>query len=221
MFRIIFVLVGYALGMIQTSYIMGRLSGIDIRDHGSKSAGFTNTNRVLGIKKGAVVFVIDVLKAMAAFWLVTLMYNAWFAEAGYTAGGTFFPSGYLVPGLYGGIGAVLGHVFPFFLKFKGGKGVACLLGIIVMLDWRVMAIAFALGLAAVIITRFISVASLIISLTTGVLIAVFAYSLEAIVLVWVLAVLVWVLHRANIKRLLAREENRFSFRRSGQKPSGG
>jgi len=199
------------------------MSGIDIRDHGSNSAGFTNTNRVLGFKKGAIVFAIDVIKAMLAFAVATVVYNHMFAgDIFLTAGGTFFASGYVLPGLYAGLGAILGHCFPFYLKFKGGKGVACLLGIIIMLDWRIVAISFAIGVIAVSITRMISVASLFISLSVPILIFIFMYmqipysmprTLEPVWVAAVLCALVWFLHRANIKRLLTGTENKFSFKK--------
>jgi len=213
MFRIICLLIGYAFGMLQTSYIVGRMSGIDIREHGSKNAGFTNTNRVLGVKKGAIVFIVDVLKAMAAFFVVTVVYNHFLSPSFVPAGGMFFASNNILPGLYAGIGAILGHVFPFYMKFKGGKGVACALGLIIMLDWRVMVISFAIGLAAVIITRFISIASLLITLSVPILLFVFGYPLEVILLTAALCTFIWFLHRANIKRLLTGTENKFSFKK--------
>lgn len=196
MFRIIALLIGYGLGMIQTAYIVGRLSGIDIRDHGSKSAGFTNTNRVLGFKKGAIVFIIDVLKAVAAFLIARFIF-----------------SDYDVAGLYGAIGAVLGHVFPFYLKFKGGKGISCSLGLIIMLDWRIMLIAFIIGIIAVAATRFISVASLLITLLVPVLGIVFGLTWEVVGITTGLCALTWYLHRANIGRLARGQENKFSFRK--------
>jgi glycerol-3-phosphate acyltransferase PlsY len=202
-------LIGYAFGMLQTSYIVGKISGIDIREHGSKNAGFTNTNRVLGIKKGAVVFIVDVLKAVAAFVVATLLAQS----VGIYAGGTFFYSTNVLPGLYAGFGAILGHCFPFYLKFKGGKGVACTLGVIIMLDWRVMAISFAVGLIIVLITRYISLASLSITLLVPVLMLAFAYGYEAVGLTAAMGALIWFLHRGNIEKLLSGAENKFSFRR--------
>lgn len=229
MFRVICLLIGYAFGMIQTSYIMGRLNGIDIREHGSKNAGFTNTNRVLGIKKGAVVFVIDVLKSMAAFAVATIVVNHFqlfsmplSQRFAWQAGGTFFSANemynlgivFVLPGLYAGLGAILGHVFPLFLKFKGGKGVACALGLIIMLDWRVMAISFAIGFIAVALTKFISVASLLITLSVPILMALFGYQAEVILLTAGLCAFIWFLHRENIKRLISGTENKFSFKKS-------
>jgi len=230
MFRIICLLIGYFFGMFQTSYFMGKLSGIDIREHGSKNAGFTNTNRVLGFRKGIVVFLIDVGKAMAAFAVATVIYNNFLLSEASSfsanAGGTFFESSYVLPGLYAGLGVVLGHCFPFFLKFKGGKGVSSTLGLIIMLDWRVAIISFAIGIAIVFFTRYISVASMTIVLSVTPLLFFFfrrdhggftpVSPVEMILLTAGLCVFIWFLHRANIQRLIAGEENKFSFSRGRQ-----
>ena len=225
--------------MIQTAYFVGRMSGIDIREHGSKNAGFTNTNRVLGRKAGAIVFVIDVIKAIVAFAVATITYNHFYTVIPRipTAGGTFFYTSYFIPGLYAGIGAVLGHVYPFYLRFKGGKGVSCALGIILMLDWRVALIAFSIGVVVVAVTRYISLASLLITMSVPVQLMLLngihhfriasddlpeyamlaitdrMYPSEAIWLTAALAVFVWYLHRENIKRLLSGTENKFSFKK--------
>ncbi|MCL2286611.1 MAG: glycerol-3-phosphate 1-O-acyltransferase PlsY [Firmicutes bacterium] len=245
MFRIVCLLIGYVFGMIQTSYIIGKMNGIDIREHGSKNAGFTNTNRVLGIKKGAIVFIIDIFKAMLAFAVATAVYNRWFPlefaffspltgndPAFMYAGGTFFASYHVLPGLYAGIGAVLGHCFPFLLNFRGGKGVACTLGLIIMLDWRIALISFTIGAVAVAITKYISVASLLITLSVPILMLLFdnpvvlngvpipnmqVYLRTPMEGVWLTAALcafIWFLHRENIKRLYYNTENKFSFKKS-------
>ena len=220
MFRVICLLIGYTFGMIQTSYIVGKLSGIDIRDHGSKSAGFTNTNRVLGIKKGAIVFFADVFKAIAAYVVATLIFinidYSFARDVVPIPGGAFFAYDFVLPGLYAGIGAVFGHVFPFYLKFKGGKGVACALGLIIMLDWRVMLISFVVGVIAVSITRFISVASMSIMLTVPIALVVLytGYGhVEVVALCVGLCALIWFLHRENIARLINGNENKFSFKK--------
>ena len=198
MFRIISLLIGYCLGLFQTAYIVGRLNGIDIRHHGSKNAGFTNTNRVLGRKMGIIVFVADIFKAIIAFIVASLIFDGEYA---------------LYAGLYAGLGAILGHVFPFYLKFKGGKGVSSTLGLIMMLDWRIAIISFALGLLAVVITRYISVASLLITLSVPIIMIFFNYPPEVMALAWALAAFVWFLHRANIMRLATGQENKFSLKK--------
>ncbi|MCL2372983.1 MAG: glycerol-3-phosphate 1-O-acyltransferase PlsY [Defluviitaleaceae bacterium] len=202
MYRLIALLIGYIFGMFQTSYIVGRAKGIDIREHGSKNAGFTNTNRVLGRKAGALVFVCDILKAVAAFVVASLLFDG---------GGAFFASADILPGIYAGAGAILGHIFPAVLKFKGGKGISCFVGVILMLDWRVALIVFVVGLLAVAIFRYISLTSLLMTLLAPVLLFLFGYEIEAVAVMAGLGVLAWYMHRANILRLLRGEENRFSL----------
>jgi len=202
MYRLIALLIGYLLGTFQTAYFVGKSAGIDIREHGSKNAGFTNTNRILGRKAGAIVFVADILKTVIAFIIATILFDG---------GGTFFASNYVLPGLYAGFGSILGHVFPFFLKFKGGKGVSCTLGLILMLDWRVALIAFGVGIVAVLLFRFISLSSLLITFVAPILMFVIGYEIEAVALMAVIGVLVWFLHRGNIVRIVKGEERKFSF----------
>lgn len=226
MYRVVSLLIGYVFGMFQTAYFVGRLNGIDIRDHGSKNAGFTNTNRVLGRKMGIIVFVADVLKAVLAFFIANAIFWIFFADGQSNSATIAIDMYNSLPGLYGGLGAVLGHVFPFYLKFKGGKGVSCALGVILMLDWRVALIAFTLGAIAVAITKYISVASMLITASVPFLLAVFwgvdranfPYALpfngETIRLTALLAVFVWWLHRANISRLRKGQENKFSFKKN-------
>lgn len=206
MTRIICLALGYAIGLIQTAYIVGKLfyRGIDIRDYGSGNAGTTNTLRVLGFKAGAAVFLCDVLKAVLAYTLCSLIFGG---------GGSFLGDSSIVPGLYGGIGAVLGHSFPFYLKFKGGKGIASTLGIIICIDFRIMLILFSIGIIIVIFTRYISAAALTITLLLPVAIFYFGYGYEAAILGAVVTVMSWYLHRGNIKRIIEGKENKFSFKK--------
>lgn len=118
MVRIICLAIGYVFGLFQTAYFYGKAHGIDIRQHGSGNAGTTNTLRVLGTKAGLIVFAGDCLKCMAAVWLVRLIF-----------GSTYHNIIYLLC-LYTGAGAVLGHNYPFYLNFKGGKGIAATAGMV-------------------------------------------------------------------------------------------
>lgn len=118
MVRIICLAIGYLFGLFQTAYFYGKAHGIDIRQHGSGNAGTTNTLRVLGTKAGLIVFAGDCLKCMAAVWLVRLIF-----------GNTYHDIIYLLC-LYTGAGAILGHNYPFYLKFKGGKGIAATAGMV-------------------------------------------------------------------------------------------
>jgi len=205
MYRLIALLIGYAFGLIQSAYFVSKVSaGIDIREHGSKNAGMTNVTRVVGRKEGFIVFVCDILKAVAAFVIATLIFDG---------GGTFFATDYVIPGIWAGFGAILGHNFPFFMKFKGGKGISCTLGLILMLDWRVAVIAFLVGIVLVALFKYISLASLAITLLAPILMFVFGYDIEAVAVTAAFGALAWFMHRENIKRLLSGTERKFSLRK--------
>jgi glycerol-3-phosphate acyltransferase PlsY len=104
--------IGYAFGMIQTAYFYGKMKGIDIRKHGSGNAGTTNTLRVLGPKAGFTVLFGDMLKCAIAVWLVGWIF------------GSMYPEHMYLLKIYTAFGAILGHDFPFYMNFKGGKGIA-------------------------------------------------------------------------------------------------
>lgn len=118
MIRIVCLLIGYVFGLFQTGYFYGKAHGIDIRQHGSGNSGTTNALRVLGTKAGLIVFAGDCLKCMAAVWLVRLLF-----------GGSYHSIIYLLC-LYTGAGAILGHNYPFYMHFKGGKGIAATAGMV-------------------------------------------------------------------------------------------
>ncbi len=117
--RLLSLLAGYVFGLFQTAYLYGRTKGIDIRDKGSGNAGTTNSIRVLGWKAGALTFLGDFFKAVLAVLLVKLVFGERYAES------------VKVLELYAGFGAVLGHNFPCYLQFRGGKGIACSAGVVV------------------------------------------------------------------------------------------
>ena len=118
MIRVVCLLIGYVFGLFQTAYFYGKAHGIDIREHGSGNSGTTNALRVLGTKAGLIVFAGDCLKCMAAVWLVRLLF-----------GGSYHHIIYLLC-LYTGAGAILGHNYPFYMHFKGGKGIAATAGMV-------------------------------------------------------------------------------------------
>ena len=116
--RILCLAIGYVFGLFQTAYIYGKMHGIDIRQHGSGNAGTTNTLRVLGTKAGLIVFAGDVLKCVCAIVACSLLF------------GKNHPDMIYLLKLYAAAGAILGHNFPFYLGFKGGKGIAATAGLI-------------------------------------------------------------------------------------------
>jgi len=208
MFRILALLIGYAFGCIQSAYIVGKLvHGIDIREHGSKNSGFTNANRVMGFKTGVWIFLADVAKAVAAFLVAS-----WLFEGSGSFLDPYAING-LLPGIWAGLGVVLGHCFPVLLKFRGGKGIASTVGLVFMLDWRAAVIIYVIAVLLILIFRFISLASLVITLLIPVFMGVFAYGWEVVVVAAVLAVLAWFMHRGNIVRLVGGTERRFSFKK--------
>ena len=148
--RIICLVIGYVFGLFQTAYIYGKVKGIDIRKHGSGNAGTTNTLRVLGTKAGLIVFVGDVLKCILAVVVVRLIYGASHSD-----------SIYLLM-LYTATGAILGHNFPFYLNFKGGKGIAATAGLILSFHPTFIPVGLVLFFGTFFITHYVSLGSLLV-----------------------------------------------------------
>ena len=204
--RIASLLIGYLFGIFQTAYIYGKMNGIDIREHGSGNAGTTNALRVLGKKAGAIVFAGDFLKCFLVIHLVKLIFNNMAAD--------------ILPlvGLYAATGCILGHNFPIQLGFRGGKGIACTAGLLAAFDIRIGVIALVTFLAIVIITRYVSLGSMVIVTEFALFIIIFgqlglyhmaqAPLIEMYVLAAFLAGMAIYRHRANIVRLLNGTENR-------------
>ena len=197
--RIICLAIGYVCGLLQTGYLVGRLNHVDIRKEGSGNAGSTNALRVMGWKAGAMTFAGDVIKCLAAVLIARYFYR----DAEYVP----------LLAMYAGMGATLGHNFPFYLKFKGGKGIAVLAGLVMV------PIPLTAFLIAVLLTRYVSLGSLLASSMfflevlfygqLGGFDMAFQYRMELYVLVFLLMALAWVRHKENIKRLLAGTENPF------------
>ena len=140
---------GYVFGLFQTGFIYGRSKGIDIRQHGSGNSGSTNALRVMGVKAGLIVFMGDFLKTVIPCFLVRILFRS---QPGYI----------YVLILCAGFGVILGHNFPFYLKFKGGKGIAATAGIMFSLDWRLTAGCLLVFVLIVAVTRYVSLGSLVV-----------------------------------------------------------
>lgn len=204
--RIICLAIGYVFGLLQTGYLVGKMNHIDIRQEGSGNAGSTNALRVMGWKAGAMTFAGDVIKCVAAVLLVRLVI---YKDLEYAP----------LLGMYAGLGATLGHNFPFYLKFKGGKGIAVLGGLVLSSGLVLVPIPLMAFLIPTILTRYVSVGSLLASATFFLEVILygqmggfrmdFSYRLELYAVVFVLMVLAWWRHKENIKRLLAGTENQF------------
>ncbi len=202
---IICAIAAYLLGSIPTAVWFGKqFYGIDVREHGSGNAGATNTLRVLGNKAGFIVLAIDALKGFAAASLVNFIPD--------------IPAGsntWLLYQILLGALAVIGHIYPVFAGFKGGKGIATLLGIVIALNYQLALICFVLFVIIVWLTRYISVGSMLSAIVSPA-VAYFLQGREINALFYfciLVSLLVVYTHRANIKRLMNGNENRFSFKK--------
>ena len=205
MLRILLLIIGYFIGNIETGYIFGKLNKMDIRNYGSGNAGATNTLRVLGPKAGLIVFLGDFCKSLIPCLVVRFIFRDNVSLS-------------YVYMLYIGLGVVLGHNFPFYLGFKGGKGVASTAGIIMALDIRIVAVCLAIFIVIVAVTRYVSLASIVVMIIfigMSHMLVKTSYGftdgtspMEFRLLVVVIGLLSIFMHRANIKRLLSGTENK-------------
>ena len=204
--RFIALILGFFIGTFQTGYFYGKLHGIDIREHGSGNSGTTNTLRTLGAKAGIITFLGDSLKAVLAVVIVYFIFKDKYKDA------------INLIELYAGFGVVLGHNFPFFLKFKGGKGIACTAGVMLAVCPLAVPLGASLFIIIVAVTRYVSLGSIILVIVfliqslifghMGILNISEAYVLEYDIVVACFAAMgIW-RHRANIKRLLNGTENK-------------
>lgn len=210
--RMVCLLIGYAFGLFQTGYLYGKTKHIDIRTKGSGNAGTTNALRTMGKKAGLITLLGDCLKCVFAVLVVRFLYGSSQAD--------ILP----VLSLYAGIGAMLGHNYPFYMKFKGGKGIAVTAGIIIT-SWNIwiMLICLAVFVGIVAGTKYVSAGSLAVVVTYFFCVVVYGqlggFGVEGggLYEMYVLAALVvasaFYKHRSNIKRLREGTENTLSFSR--------
>lgn len=200
---VIFGVIAYLLGSIPTAVWIGRAKyGIDVREHGSKNAGATNTFRVLGKKPGVVVLVIDILKGfMAAFLPFLAGVGAWGADE------------LIHVQLVASLSAVVGHVFPLFAGFKGGKGVATSLGVIIGVHPPAAGICILIFIVVFIISRYVSLGAICAAFSFPFSLY-FLFNVRSFWLLFfaiVLALTVIIAHRKNIQRLLNGNENKMNL----------
>ena len=204
--RIICLAVGYVCGLFQTSYIIGKMHKTDIREHGSGNAGTTNALRTFGKKAGALTLLGDLLKCMIAVFLVRLIFRREYAD--------------IMPllSVYAAAGCILGHNFPVYLKFRGGKGVAASVGFVLAFDWRIFVIGAVVFFTLFFLTHYVSLCSLSAYVTALIVMIIFgqmgsykmdaSHTLEMYAVMAALTVLAFYKHRENIRRLVHGSENR-------------
>lgn len=187
--------VGYLIGSIPFGYIVGKIRGVDVREYGSGKTGATNVLRTLGVVAGVGVFTLDMGKGLAATWL-----------------GYVFHDGSYLAAIGGAFAAILGHNFPLYLRFRGGRGVATYFGSLVGLYWPLALGGGSVALLTIALSRFVSLGSILGIVTTCIISIVMGMRGG---LPWLIAVFTVIgggfivfQHRDNISRLLAGRERR-------------
>lgn len=187
-------LTGYLLGSLSPSFLAGKLRGYDVRESGSGNAGASNTVILVGRFAGLIVALLDILKAACAWWLCAAL----------------FPE-LRLSGILGGVGAILGHMFPLWLRFHGGRGLACLGGVILAYDWRTLLLMLAVAVAIGIVTNYVALATVSMSVIWPVYYGLrTAFWLGAGVLL-VPAVPIFLRHLVNFRRIRKGEELRLRY----------
>jgi len=187
-------IIGYLFGCLQSAFILGKLvRKIDIRDHGSGNAGASNITSTLGLKFGVIVGLVDILKGFFAVQVVKWIYPG-NPDLAYLAG----------------LMAILGHIFPFYLKFRGGKGVATLAGMMFGVNWKLGLFFVLLVAVPALVTDYIVAGSFSTFIALPIVTYFSGYPILMTLLSLGLTVLCFYLHRANIQRILDKEELKIS-----------
>ncbi len=210
-------IIAYLIGSINFSILISKaISGKDIRESGSGNAGATNMLRTHGKKMGIITLLLDVLKGIVVVLIARLtakympsLYASIFQTSAPDIDTSFLP--YIA-----GVCVILGHNFPLYFGFKGGKGVATSLGVVLMLDWKVGLIVAVCAIAVMAVTRYVSLGSILggaayIIVEIVKAIATKNYNIIQLVCVVIIGGLLIARHHANIKRLLSGTENKLSF----------
>ncbi|NLI88954.1 MAG: glycerol-3-phosphate 1-O-acyltransferase PlsY [Epulopiscium sp.] len=197
--RGLIVIIGYLLGSVQTAIILGKIKGVDIKKHGSGNAGTTNALRVFGFKTALVVFIFDMLKAVFAILITNILFA-----------GTQLPA--LIISIYTGLGAILGHNWPIYFKFKGGKGIAVSTATLLMIDYRIGLTAMLVFIVIVFFTRYVSLGSILLTISAPIMLTLLyrgeEFFIEAVILITLIPILAIYQHRGNISRLIKGTESK-------------
>lgn len=209
---IIILIMAYLIGSINFSIILSKkMAGFDVREKGSGNAGTTNMLRTVGKKAALITLICDILKGVVPVLLAVLIGNI----------ANHFGAGVKVEYLaqIAGIFAIIGHTFPIYFGFKGGKGVATSLGLVLIINWQIGLICLVFALLIMAVTRMVSLGSIATAVLFPVLI-IFGVGSEHnivagnyIIFSLILALIVIFNHRTNIKRILSGTENKLSFKK--------
>ena len=207
-FNVITAIIAYLIGSINFSVILSKkMAGFDVREKGSGNAGTTNMLRSVGKKAAALTLICDVLKGVVA--ILIAMFIGW----------AFKIENQSLLVQIAGIAVVIGHTFPIFFGFKGGKGVATSLGILIMSNWQIGLICLVFGVLLIALTRMVSLGSCAAAVLFPVLTLfitdnyIVSQGSGYLIYSIILAVIVLFNHRSNIKRIMSGTENRISFKK--------
>lgn len=205
-FYLLVALLGYLLGSLNSSIIVGKFYKIEIRDHGSKNAGMTNTLRTLGKVPALLVIFGDILKGVTSCILGNLVLFNFTNISGLGL-------------LIGGFFAVLGHNWPVYFNFKGGKGILTTFAVILMMNYKIGLIVFLIFLIIVLFTKYISLGSIVGCLSFPIIsyyfMDYFNTNIHFVFFSTMLSILAIARHHSNIKRLINGNENKLSFKKTG------
>ena len=191
---LICILIGYGLGCINPAYIISRIKGSDIRKQGSGNAGASNMLLVFGKLSAIFCALFDIAKACLAIWLCTWFYFDF--EYAFVVAAT---------------ACILGHMFPFYMGFRGGKGLACLGGVFIMFDWRVLLIALAIELVLALLVNYICIVPITASVAFPIIYGIMRGDLIGALIFTVATVAILIKHIENLKRIKNGKEIHLSY----------
>ena len=202
----IIAILSYLLGSLNFGVILSNtVKKEDVRDSGSGNAGTTNMMRTYGKTLGLLTIAGDILKVMVAIWIAFKIMDV--EELKVTLdNASDYPQ--VVLKSFAGLFAVLGHIFPCFFKFKGGKGVATSGGMVIIIDWRIALILLAIFALTILITKYVSLGSILMAVFYPVFIGIFYKDIILVLIATVFTIIVVVAHRENVKRLINHTENK-------------
>lgn len=197
-------IVAYVIGSINFAVIFSRkFAGFDVREKGSKNAGTTNVLRTVGKKVAALTLLCDILKGVAAILVAGLTQIMW---EGFDITTLKYIAGFMV---------ILGHTFPIFFEFRGGKGVATAIGVLLMLNWKIGLICLTFGILIIAFSKMVSLGSIAAAILFPVLTLFMQdeFNIVVVLFSFLIALLVVFNHRSNIKRIKQGKENKLSFKK--------
>lgn len=203
---VIVAIISYLLGSCNFGVIISKsLKKEDIRESGSGNAGTTNMMRTYGKTLGILTIIGDIAKVFVAIWLAFKIMSV---EETKMIFDRISDNPQYVLKSFAGLFAVAGHIFPCFFKFKGGKGVATSGGMVIMIDWRIALILFAIFVLTILITRYVSLGSIIMAVLYPVFMGLFHKDAGLVIISLVFTLIVVTAHRENIKNLINHTENK-------------